>query len=145
MRTIALRFADNFAPPEGTIAAHQEVLDQYGCVWFGKLGQPISISVAESILDLENPSILLIHSGSYKRYWAFVDLIQRESPPDELIPQYYRTKADEFHTWFRIKRFESASKDVMQHYIVASSGKILSNASRYSMSPYFIIKPKVDE
>lgn len=63
MRTIALRFADNFAPPEGTIAAHQEVLDQYGCVWFGKLGQPISISVAESILDLENPSILLNSLG----------------------------------------------------------------------------------
>ena len=36
--TIALRFADTFAPSIGTIQAHQEMIDKNGHVWYGKLG-----------------------------------------------------------------------------------------------------------
>ena len=51
MRTIALRFANNFAPAEGTIAAHQSMIAQFGYVWYGKLGTPISKIIAQQILN----------------------------------------------------------------------------------------------
>ena len=31
MKTIALRFADNYAPAEGTIKLHEDVIKEYGC------------------------------------------------------------------------------------------------------------------
>lgn len=36
MKTIALRFADNIAPKEGTIAEHEKIIDELGYVWYGK-------------------------------------------------------------------------------------------------------------
>lgn len=50
------------------------------------------------------------YSGSAKRYWAHVDLIQREVPKLEAIPEYYRNMAGQFKTWFRVIRFEEAPK-----------------------------------
>lgn len=142
MRTIALRFAENFAPEGGTIAAHQEVIDREGSVWYGKFGSPISMKVAEAIVKDDDPRILLVRSGSSERWWAHLDKVQRERPEEKLIPSYYDRVGDKFSCWFHINRFERASKDIMSRCIVASSGKLLSNASRHSMSPYFIIEYK---
>lgn len=139
MRTIALRFSNNFAPECGTIKAHEELIAINGFVWYGKLGNKISIKVEQDILKNEFPCILLIHSGSKGRYWAFIDRIQRETPPLQEIPAYYRDRADDFASWFRVLRFEVAANNVLSQCSVASSGASLSNVSRHSMSPYFII------
>lgn len=140
MKTVALRFAENFAPECGTIAAHQQLVDAKGYVWYGKLGNPISQKVAKTILDEDDSRILLIHSGSTGRYWAHVSDISRNTPPRDEIPGYYRDMADEFGCWFRVTRFEKADKNVMSKCVVASSGKLLTTASQHSMSPYFIIE-----
>ena len=147
MRTVALRYAENFSPECGTIAAHQEVIEHEGSVWYGKFGSPISASVAGKLLRADTPRILLIRSGGADRWWAHVDRIQRERPDESLIPSYYERVGDKFNCWFHVPRFERAPKDVMSHCVVASSGRTLSNASRHSMSPYFIIdyKPKEQE
>lgn len=139
MRTVALRFAENFAPECGTIAAHNALIDQIGHVWYGKLGSPVSYKTAGEILDDDEPRILLIHSGSQDRWWAHVEKIQRETPPLSEIPGYYRDSADDFGCWFKISEFEPAEHNVMPRCKVVSSGKVLSSASRHSMSPYFII------
>ena len=81
MRTVALRFAENFAPECGTIAAHREIIDLIGHVWYGKLGSPISNKTADEILDDTDPRFLLIHSGGQGRWWVHVEKIQRETPP----------------------------------------------------------------
>lgn len=139
MRTIALRFAENFAPESGTIAAHQEVINREGSVWYGKFGSPVSRSVAGTILEDPDPRILLIHSGGADRWWAHVDKIQRERPDASLVPSYYDRVGDKFSCWFHVTRFEKAPKDVMSKCVVPSSGRSLSSASRHSMSPYFVI------
>ena len=139
MRTIALRFSNNFAPEAGTIAEHQKILAELGYVWYGKLGATVSSVVTNHILDNEDPKILLIHSGSTGRYWAYIDAIQRETPETSAIPAYYREMADKFNTWFRVTRFDDAPKNILSQCTVASSGASLSQASRHSMSPYFII------
>ena len=125
MRTIALRFSNNFAPDIGTICAHNQLIDELGYVWYGKLGSKISAKVSTDIIKNETPKILLIHSGQLARYWAYIDKTQNEVPERERIPEYYR--------------FEEAPKDILSHCFVASSHALLSNASRHSMSPYFII------
>ena len=139
MKTVALRFAENFAPKGGTIRAHQEVIDGAGYVWYGKLGSPLSAAIAGIILMQPDPKILLIHSGGADRWWAHITEIKRETPEAAAIPAYYRDKASDFHCWFKVVRFEKAEKDVMSRCFVASSGTVLSSASRHSMSPYFII------
>lgn len=139
MRTIALRFSNNFAPSEGTIGAHEAVVAEKGFVWYGKLGSRISSKVMTDILTNEDPRILLIHSGATGRYWAYIDKIQNETPAADEIPSYYRDRAKDFATWFKVKRFEEAPRNILSQCFVTSSGASLSTASRHSMSPYFII------
>lgn len=142
MKTISLRFSNKFAPDCGTIEAHNQMIELYGYVWYGKLGNKIAASAFEDILQNDSPKILLIHSGSFGRYWAYVDKVQHETPDLNEIPEYYRDMADKFNTWFRVVRFEDAPKDIMGKCTVASSGATLSDASKHSMSPYFkIIAP----
>ena len=38
MKTIALRYGEHFAPQCGTIAAHQELINELGYAWYGKMG-----------------------------------------------------------------------------------------------------------
>ena len=141
MKTIALRFSDKFAPEEGTISAHENYIEEKGYVWYGKLGNPISKKISEEILkDRNETPILLIHSGKTKRYWAYVNKIQRDQPGYEDIPAYYRDDADKFKTWFRVTKIVEAEKEVMGKCIVSSSKQVLSNVSKHSMSPYFIIE-----
>ena len=139
MRTVALRFAENFAPDEGTIAAHEAVIRQLGYVWYGKMGAALSDKASADLMANDEPRILLIHSGSTGRFWAYIDSLQRETPDLDAIPNYYRSRAGDFGYWFRVRRFEPAPKDVMGTCVVPSSGNLLSIASRRSMSPYFII------
>lgn len=68
MKTIALRFGETFAPKGGTIKAHEEILNQKGYVWYGKLGIAVGNDKIKTILSSENPRILLIQSGKAGRY-----------------------------------------------------------------------------
>lgn len=139
MRTIALRFADKFAPEEGTIKAHQHVIDTYGFVWYGKMGNAVSQTILKELIANEKPRILLIHSGKPDRYWAYIDVAQREQPDRQYIPEYYRENAANFRSWFRVTRFETTPGDILSQCIVPSSGNTLSYTSKHSMSPYYII------
>lgn len=139
MKTIALRFSENFAPEEGTITAHQQLIDLIGYVWYGKFGTPISAKVAEEIMLNEDPKILLINSGKQERYWAHITEVSRAMPPMNEIPEYYREFSEKFKYWFKVKAFEMAPRGIMSQCYVASSNRPLSEVSKYSMSPYFII------
>lgn len=139
MKTVALRFANNFAPDEGTIAAHEEIIESNGYVWYGKMGSAVSKKVIDEILQNNHPKILLIHSGKTGRYWAYIDKIQHELPDRRFIPKYYRENAGNFKTWFKVVRIEAAPNNVLSKCKVASSGRPLSEVSKSSMSPYFII------
>lgn len=139
MKTVALRFSDNFAPAQGTIQAHEDIIDEKGYVWYGKLGLPLSTKAINYIMENKDPMILLIHSGKAARYWAHVEAISRDTPEIEAIPAYYRDNAGQFNSWFKITRFDNAPKDVLSKCSVISSGATLGEVSRHSMSPYFII------
>ena len=140
MKTISLRYTDNFAPKCGTIQAHQEIIDKHGYVWFGKLGNPVSCSyMNDTVLKQSNPRLLLIQSGQSARYWAFVEAYTRDTPDLDKIPSYYRNEVERFKSWFKITKFEIAEKDVVSKCYVTSSGTQLTFASMHSMNPCFKI------
>jgi hypothetical protein len=139
MKTIALRFADNIAPSDGTIVEHEKIIDKLGYVWYGKFGTRVSDKNMSVILASEDKRILLIHSGTSKRYWLHIEDISYETPELTAIPEYYRGIAGTIKTWFKVIKIEKAEKGVMAKCVVASSGSPLSAVSRHSMSPYFII------
>lgn len=140
MKTIALRYGETFSPPCGTIAAHQQVIDKVGYVWYGKMGNTISNKVIDVIFSSDNPRILLIQSGKIQRYWAYISEISKTTPPLNYIPSYYRDNSSRFKCWFKIIRFEPAPKDILKRCIVVSSGQLLGEVSKHSASPYFIIE-----
>ncbi len=142
MRTISIRFSEKFSPEIGTIKAHQELIDEYGFCWYGKLGSRVSERVIQEIMKNEDPRILLIHSGKTDRYWLHISEISRERPDRKYIPSYYRDM-EGFSTWFKVRNFESAESNVISKCTVASSGTPLGEASRHSMTPYFIIDADV--
>lgn len=144
MKTIALRFGEHFAPPCGTIAAHQAIIDDKGYVWYGKLGNTVSDKNISMIMEIEKPKILLINSGKADRYWANIVEIKKTTPNLDGIPEYYRDNNEKFKIWFKIISFEPASKNIMSKCYVTSSGATLGEASKHSMSPYFIIEYKTD-
>ncbi len=140
MYSIALRFAEKFAPEEGTIAAHEQLILKNGYVWYGKMGSAVSDANISKVMSEDAPKILLIHSGGVERYWAYIEEIKKEIPPFDEFPVYYHGIAEKFKTWFKIKRFERADNSIMSKCTVSSSGQSLSLASKHSMSPYFLIK-----
>lgn len=139
MKTIALRFSDNIAPKDGTISEHRKIIDHIGYVWYGKFGAKVSETVRNMIMSSENKRILLIHSGTIKRYWLYIDAISYTCPERNAIPEYYREIAESVKTWFKVIQIEDADRKVMAKCTVSSSGSPLSAVSRHSMSPYFII------
>ncbi len=145
MRTVALRFADKIAPEMGTIKAHEAIIEEKGFVWYGKLGLPLSQKAITYIKENDNPKILLIHSGKTARYWAYVSDVVKSCPEIDGIPRYYRDIRDSFKTWFKIIRFEEAPRGIMGKCRVISSGAVLGEVSKHSMSPYFIIECEGEE
>lgn|SRR5574344_2098321 len=144
MKTIALRFSDNYAPKEGMIYHHNKIISDYGFVWYGKFGNNISSKIANELLELPTKKFLLIKSGGQERYWAYFDCIQKDIPPLEFIPSYYRKDTDRIKCWFKITKIERAEPNIMSKCNISSTGQILSLASKYSMSPYFIININSD-
>lgn len=138
MKTIALRFADNYAPKEGTIKFHQEIINNNGYVWYGKFGNTLSQKNIDLLMSQPDKKILLIKSGFLDRYWAYYEEIIKDKPQDiENIPEYYRNNTDKIKCWFKIIKFERAENNVMSKFIISSSKMSLSEDSKHSLNPYY--------
>lgn len=111
MKTIALRFADNYAPPEEIIKLHEDLITKFGYVWYGK----------------------------------FVNLLSQENIDIDAIPEYYRNDRGRVKCWFKVTKFEKVDSKVMSKCFLSSNDPLLSNTSKYSISPYFVINYKESE
>jgi hypothetical protein len=140
MNTIALRFSDNYAPKEGTINLHNELINKSGFVWYGKFGSPISQSIKDDLLKLDEPKILLISSGTNKRFWAYIEDVKNKIDDYENVPEYYRNEVDKIKCWFKIVKFEKADGNVMSSCFLRTTHRPLSESSRHCMNPYFKIE-----
>ena len=97
------------------------------------------LDAINSLLKNEKPRILLIDSGKTQRYWAVVSDVKKEIPQDGIYPDYYKKDIDNFTIWFKVTEIQPAPSDILSRCTVASSGAILSFASKRSMSSFFMI------
>ena len=139
MKSLALRFGENFAPQCGTIIAHSKIIEEFGYVWYGKFGNHLSKAKTDALLKENNPKILFIHSGTLNRYWAYISDISDAYDDINKVPEYYRDQVKKVKTWIKIWKFEPADKDVMKYCKVSSTNEPLSIVSKESMSPFFFI------
>lgn len=145
METIALKYRDGLFIEADTILEHQRIIDELGYVWYGKLGRAISHKNKEKILSMQKPKILLMNSGTSIVYWAYVSDIVFEKPKISEIPQYYSDRASDFGVWFKVRKFEMASKNILTKLFVVTSGRQLCETAHFSMSPVFVITDKKDK
>jgi hypothetical protein len=139
MKTIALRFSDNYAPKEGTIKLHQNLIEKYGYVWYGKFGNSISKEMKTILLENKDKRFLLIKSGGIDRYWIYYETVESKISDNIHIPEYYRNNTDKIGAWFKVIAIKKAENNIMGKCIITATGQVLSLASKYSMNPYFKI------
>ena len=142
MKTIAIRFSDNFAPKDGTIDAHEKIIKTYGHVWFGKIGnRKISKKVIDEIFSKGPATILMIKTQSKIHYLAKVEAIFESCPEPQLIPEYYRNMRNDCANWFKITEFRPVSEEELKHFYT-SSGNTIFDIFKKSMGSYFIVERK---
>lgn len=140
MKTIAIRFSDNFAPKEGTIAAHESLIKSNGYVWYGKMGSHrMSPHVIEEVMKNGEATILLIHTQSRIHYLAKVKEIKEKCPEPSLIPSYYRDRLSDFANWFKIVSFEPVGEETLKEFYT-SGGNTIFDIYKKSMGSYFVVE-----
>ena len=142
MKTLALRYSDNYAPSDGTIGEHEKLINKNGFVWYGKFGNKVSQQVINDVLEKGTAKVLFIKSGREDIYYANVDKIQYNMPEEKYIPKYYSDSYDRVSVWFRITEFKKTDYDVVKDYYVISSDKRLDIASKHSMNSCFIVEKR---
>jgi len=145
---LLLRFSDNIYKG-GTIAAHQEVIDQYGAVWFGKMGSTVSqvhIDKLNQQVEENIPTYVYLVKGNRRKstYYISTLLLASKTLPDDearLVPRYYAdlniSKYVKF--WVKLGDFGILEAAELNKMKVASSVLPIGETLYKSSSGHFII------
>jgi len=141
--TVVVRFGEHIAPPEGTVAAHQRVIEDYGYVWWGKLGTPLAQCKIEKMRKQRDDGTMTIFllCGRVLTL-AEVDDCSPNLTISELeaVPAYYRGKSEDAGTWFRLRSLTPLeNRGIAKGLCVESSHQPLSEVITASMSPMFYV------
>lgn len=147
-RQMAIRFADQGAPPAGTIVEHQVILKRLGHVYFGKMGKSINVARFCKLLE-ENPTdqLMLVRGAgagrtSRRAHYCTVDAVLGDLPAAELdaVPFYYRNLAHRVGTWFRLTEIREATTLEVEQTVVTSSGRPLQNVLSHATQNVFYVE-----
>lgn len=133
---LVVRFGTNIV--EDCVNKHQEVIEQKGYCWFGKIGVVPSKKVLQSVFDEERPTLVL-----YTRNKAYIcELLDTtEEKPSEGYPNYYVEEL--FNTgrnpkiYFKLKSMQVWELSEMNKCVVCSSRNNLMQTLNKSMSSFF--------
>lgn len=137
-KLLVLRFGKQIV--ENCIELHQEIIEEKGYCWFGKLGTVPSKKSIDAVLDEEKPSIILYARGS-----AFLCEISEViyEKPDEGYPGYYKNELFDklsFPTiYFKLLSMEVLNVNDLEKFTVISSGNSAINTLLHSMSSFLFI------
>jgi hypothetical protein len=128
---LLIRFSDNLFAVGDAIAKHQEVIQQNGNVWFGKLGTPVGKKAIETInsqIEKNIPSYLYLVKGNRRKstfYKAKIITLSAEFPKKEKdgIPPYYFEKeiVKYMKFWAKITDIQPLEPDEVKSLRVKSS------------------------
>lgn len=145
---LALRYSEHYAPPEGTIDAHKDVLRATGYVWFGKVGRPVGPlslgHVADQLAAEKTIDLVLVsprHGKDCTFHLCSSDMVVTAPPAndDPGIPSYYAGLPSRPRTWFRVQLMGAADSALVERLTIASTGSKLSKTLRRSMSGLYVL------
>lgn len=128
---LLVRFSDNLFDVGDAIAKHQEVIDQQGNVWFGKLGTQIAQKAIDAIntqIEKKIPIFLYLVKGNRRKSTFYKSRIIMASSvfpkkEKESIPVYYFEKkiVKQMKSWIKISDIELLTDDEIKSLRVKSS------------------------
>lgn len=153
---LLIRFSDNLFAVGNAITKHQEVIDQQGNVWFGKLGTPIAQKAIDSVnlqIDKKIPTFLYLVKGNRRKstfYKARIITASSGFPKKEkdFIPAYYFEKkiAKQMKSWIKILDIELLVDDEIKSLRVKSSVlDIEETLFRSSAGLFYVVIKNKDE
>jgi hypothetical protein len=146
---VVMRFADSLCSGVDTIREHQQVIDQKGVVWLGKIGRPL----AQHNLDILNGQIqsrkrtflFLVQKRGREYIWtkALLSEVSRSVPAlvRSPVPAYYQelgiTKL--VSMWFKVENLRKATRAEIRNLHVVSSRRQISETLSSSMAAIFMV------
>lgn len=122
-------------PQKDCIEQHKQVLKEYGCCWFGKIGSAPSERILNSVFHEENPTIVL-----YKKNAVFECTATEYSyeKPEHAYPAYYDQEGIMPTISFRLVSIEETQDNLLHNSIVCSTGNFAEDAVFHSRIPFML-------
>lgn len=146
---LVIRFSDTMFDVGDVVANHNEVVDQHGAVWFGKLGGTLSFSRIELLnkqIEKKIPTFIYLVKGNRKKstpYKADILSLSRDFPKKEkaLIPTYYAEKKllKFMNAWVKIGHIEQVEISDLKNLKTINSIFPLEETLARSQSGYFLV------
>lgn len=125
---------------EECIKLHQEIIEDLGYVWFGKLGTAPGKNSIDSMLDEEQPKLILYARG--EGYLCSVEEVSYNTPTDG-YPEYYQKELFEKliypSIYFKLITIEKIEISDLDELTVVSSGNSALNTLMHSMSSFLFV------
>jgi len=146
---LVIRFSDTMFDVGDVISIHNEVVDQQGAVWFGKLGGTLSLSRIDLLnkqIEKKVPTFIYLVKGNRKKstpYKANMIAVTRDFPKKEkaLIPSYYSEKKllKYMSVWFKIGHIEQVEMSDLKNLKTINSIFPIEETLARSSSGYFLV------
>ena len=138
-KLLVLRYNTKVEPE--CIKLHQNVIQQTGYCWFGKIGKIPSAWMLEAVFAEKAPAILL-----YNRSGTFLSTLedfsyetQQEGIPEYYINQLYNNGVFP-ESYFKLTSIEKINTSILEHLFVFSSGKNMHETlNGRAMSSFFFV------
>jgi hypothetical protein len=146
---LVIRFSDTMFDVGDVVSLHNQVVDQHGAVWFGKLGGTLSLSRIEWLnkqVEQKIPTFLYLVKGNRRKstpYKARILVVSRDIPKTEkaLIPPYYAEKKllKYMNAWVKIGRITQVEMSTLKNLKTINSIFPIEETLVRSSSGYFLV------
>jgi hypothetical protein len=146
---LVIRFSDTMFSVGDVVSLHNDVVDQHGAVWFGKLGGTLSqsrIDMLNKQIEQKIPTLLYLVKGNRRKstpYKAEILAVSRDFPKKEktLIPAYYgKKKLLKFmNAWVKVGHIEQVEMVDLKNLKTINSIFPIEETLVRSSSGYFLV------
>jgi hypothetical protein len=146
---LIVRFSDTMFGIGDVIALHNAVVEANGAVWFGKLGQTLSLGRIDMLneqVKKKIPTYLFLVKGNRRKstaYQAPLLMVSRDIPKETaLIPPYYAEKdlIQFMKAWMKVSRIEQIELSGMESLRAMNSVFPIAETLSRSSSGYFLVR-----
>lgn len=144
MKILVVRYGTNII--NNCIELHQNVIQDTGFCWFGKIGRVPSKKIIDTIMGEEEKTIIL-YSRAGGIYMCSIEEITA-TPPQENYPEYYDSilKANGYKPsiYFKLTSITEIKYSDLSKYIIVSTKGSLTETLNHSMNSLFLAAEKKD-